>query len=796
MPTMTDSLTRPTALATSSLTLSLIVSFALSSPITLILYLLFRSAYFTPTAPSTYDVVTPYNHHRANARMSTRTVSGLSFSDGPVRPSMDMDLDVPPVPQRKTAKHNLRRLTLVESNKLSATTAGLQGRCISPNEEGNMADTWIGNGLAKPETSRFSRVLSMLGPNPPLQQLPSSRISYASMPAPPPRAASPASSFASSQSSRASASRMSGVRDDPQETFDSFRARAQSTTSVHQATVMTATKGTRGSMEMGRLVDLSPPGSQLEFGARAPSRGEVRVVEGSQEPQGLSLDWMTSKLLPGLVPSIRVGRAVQVQPEIKIKPSAQQPAPASILRTRSAYEPRADTVEDLELTPRRPTSSYGITRRTQIVTPPGSPPSPSNASTPRSNPRERTAGATAPTPSHGRSSSVEINNRASALFNSPSVMASTPLRSRARAQPGSAHKAHFSLPPFNNGLGWGEEVRQALDQFSASSRASLRSRRSYSVVNVQDDDDLAFLPSNMRHSTFGPTSESAPLDPVSEQNGSESEDDEDDDDSATEAEISVDEFDFGLDGFGDLDSVDVVSFDEHIHHQVSFLPTAPAPQISASTYEDHQSPPSTAGIESRHMSRDLEALLAEMQVVPRDPPSSATSDTSLPRTVSPPSAPSTVQHQSLSSSLPIAHTRKPSEHDFDAGSPRPYYQPRLTLHRSASAASNATSIFSTMSSPSPSPLAQRAAVHLHGAAKVKVKQQSLDIGGVKANSKGLRPLSLSGSAVAAKAGAGKRLAGVGEEQDENEEPVQGGGGGVEQKKSGGSRMLGEARPSW
>jgi hypothetical protein len=719
--------------------------------------------------------VTPYNHHRTNTGMSARAVSGLSFSDGPVRPSMDVDLDVPAVPGGKKA---LRRLTLVDSNKHSSTAAALPGRCISPNEEGNMAETWIQNGLARPETSRFSRVLSMLVPHPPLQQMPSSRVSYAGMPAPPPRAASPATSYASSQSSRASASKLSALRDDPQETFESFRMRAQSTTSVHQATIVTATRGARGSMEMGRLVDLSPSASQTEFGARSGGKAEVRVVEASQEPQGFSLDWMTSKLLPNLVPSIRVGKSVQVRPEVRVRSSADEPAPTtSILRTRSAYEPEPEVDEDIELTPRRPSSSAGHhPRRVRATTPPGSPSSPSVESTPRSNPRERMTGAEAPTPSHGRSSSVEINGRVSVMFNSPSVMASTPLRSlnhRPRPTPGSAHKAHFSLPPVANGAGWGQEVRQALEQFSVGSRANLRSRRSYSVVDAHDDEDgsdLAFLPVSTQRSTSGPIDETVPLDPVSEKMGSEEEDE-----SETEEEISVDEFDFGVDGFGDLDSVDVVSFDSH--HQISLRPT---------TFQDHMSPPSTAGVESRPMSRDLEDLLAEMQMAPHPPTSAA--QASVPRTVSPPSA---LRAQGLASSLPLStqHTRKPSEHDYDAGSPRPFYQPRLTLHRSASAAS---SVFSTMSSPSPSPLAQRSAVHLHGAQKIKAKQQSLDVSG-KSN-RGLRPLSLSSSAVAAKSGNGSRLAGVGE-QDENEEPAQNSAG-DKKKTSLGSRVLGESRPSW
>jgi len=50
-------------------------------------------------------------------------------------------------------------------------------------------------------------------------------------------------------------------------------------------------------MGMGKLVDFveSPSASTTEFGG--PGWGEVRVVEGGRET-GMSLDWMTAKLLP------------------------------------------------------------------------------------------------------------------------------------------------------------------------------------------------------------------------------------------------------------------------------------------------------------------------------------------------------------------------------------------------------------------------------------------------------------------------------------------------------------------
>lgn len=290
---MLDCISHPTIHANSSMTIALILSFTLSSPITLVCYLLFRSSSFASSAPSSYDTISPYNHQRrANSRLSTRTVSGLSFSDGPVRPSVDL---APPVTERKNGGKGLRPLTLVGSNLLGLE-GRFQGRSLSPNEEGSMGDVWINNRQAKGESSRFSRALSMLGPNPPLHQLPSSRISYTNMPTPPPRAASPAFSFASSASSRASASRLSGLQEDPQETFESFRTRAQSAaSSIHRATVQTAQRGTRASMGMGKLVDFveSPSASMTEFGG--PGWGEVRVVEPSQ---GLSLDWMTAKILP------------------------------------------------------------------------------------------------------------------------------------------------------------------------------------------------------------------------------------------------------------------------------------------------------------------------------------------------------------------------------------------------------------------------------------------------------------------------------------------------------------------
>ena len=296
LPSMVDCISHPTTHTTSSMTIALILSFALSSPITLVFYLIFRSSSFASSSPSTYDTISPYSHpRRANSRLSTRTVSGISFSDGPVRPSVDI---APPVPEKRSGGgKGLRPLTLVGSNLLGLE-GGFQGRSISPNEEGNIGDVWINNRQAKGESSRFSRALSMLGPNPKLPQLPSSRISYTNMPTPPPRAASPAFSFASSASSRASASHLSGPHEDPQETFESFRTRAQSAaSSIHRATVQTAQRETRASIGMGKLVDFveSPSASTTEFGG--PGWGEVRVIEGGRET-GMSLDWMTAKLLP------------------------------------------------------------------------------------------------------------------------------------------------------------------------------------------------------------------------------------------------------------------------------------------------------------------------------------------------------------------------------------------------------------------------------------------------------------------------------------------------------------------
>lgn len=146
------------------------------------------------------------------------------------------------------------------------------------------------------------------------------------------------------------------------------------------------------------------------------------------------------------------------------------------------------------------------------------------------------------------------------------------------------------------------------------------------------------------------------------------------------------------------------------------------------------------------MSQELDDLLAEMEVVgSRSQPSfSAPGDASLPRTVSPPQSSfedqTSYQRQSVQSVVPT-HTRQPSEHDFAAGSPRPHSQPTLTLHRTASLASTTTS-FSTISSPSPSPIAHRSTNHTHGGSLIPLKSIAEAGGERRVQSSSLSSLSM------------------------------------------------------
>ncbi|KAL7410633.1 hypothetical protein BDY24DRAFT_398806 [Mrakia frigida] len=188
-----------------------------------------------------------------------------------------------------------------------------------------------------------------------------------------------------------------------------------------------------------------------------------------------------------------------------------------------------------------------------------------------------------------------------------------------------------------------------------------------------------------------------------------------DEEEEEEEELSADDFEFGLDGFGDLE---VVSYEDECSHVM----------INTIPYQNqNESAPTTAGLNSSgRMSQELDDLLAEMEVVgSRSRRSfSGPGDASLPRTVSPPHDSfeershlhESYQQQLAQSTVPT-HVRQPSEHDFEAGSPRPHFQPTLTLHRNASLASTTTS-FSTMSSPSPSPVAHRSTNHTHGGSLV------------------------------------------------------------------------------
>jgi len=301
------------------------------------------------------------------------------------------------------------------------------------------------NGHVSRPASRLSRVVSMLSPHPTLQQhLPMHSPSEFTFPpvarrSTSVRAPSPTPSVTSSLRSNASASYR---RDDVEHTDgDEELDRSHSFFhSVHQATVSTAQRATRVSGDMARLVYLPPSPTAFdtgEFGAMPTAAIEDK---SGTKTSAYSIDWMTAGLLPRLVPTIKIGKEVEVtrsdQPGSSRSTAGVPPGGFSAGSVARSVIRRLSSYDKEQLPFERAHSAMSPARRAHSR-----------------------AGAQAPTPSHGRSTSVEMRSVSflTRFFDSPSVVASTPSRlaqsARHRARPSSdlrpKHKAYMSLPAIN-----------------------------------------------------------------------------------------------------------------------------------------------------------------------------------------------------------------------------------------------------------------------------------------------------------------------------------------------------------
>lgn len=299
------------------------------------------------------------------------------------------------------------------------------------------------NGHISRPTSRLSRVVSLLSPHPTLQQqLPTHSPSelvfpHASRRPASARAPSPAPSVASSLGLNLLASRpgdeagQQTVDDDQLDRSHSFLD------SALKATVSTAQRATRVSGDMARLVYLPPSPTAFdtgEFGAGLDVKDKERTKSSSY-----SIDALTAGLLPQLVPTIRIGKAIEVthDGQSTLTHSAAGTASNSLINMAGSV---AQSVI-------RRLSSYDKEQLPFQRQP---------ADTPRSTIAHPRSGAQAPTPSHGRSTSVEMRSDSflTRFFDSPSVVASTPSRltrsARQRCRPSGdfrpRYKAYMSLP--------------------------------------------------------------------------------------------------------------------------------------------------------------------------------------------------------------------------------------------------------------------------------------------------------------------------------------------------------------
>jgi hypothetical protein len=146
MPSTLDCIINAFSTAPSAITLCLILSLTLSSPITLVLYLLSRLS--SLTSPATFSPA-PSHRDRAPNRQTSEVYSALSFCDGPIRPSSKAMMLLKSVKggyiesgiESRRKSSGLRPLSLVMA-KDRMEKAEMVGRCLSPNEEGMMGGQW------------------------------------------------------------------------------------------------------------------------------------------------------------------------------------------------------------------------------------------------------------------------------------------------------------------------------------------------------------------------------------------------------------------------------------------------------------------------------------------------------------------------------------------------------------------------------------------------------------------------------------------------------------------------------
>lgn len=155
LPTFIDSLTRPNTPADSVTTITLVLSITLSSPATLLFALLLRTRAFrsalapSPSSANLLDCSASSNDDHASSRPSSTLYGSVQLaiivqSSTPLKPSAAASA------ARRASQ--LRPLKLVDaladnrsSASLSSAASGkgfMQGRCLTPNEEGNLADVW------------------------------------------------------------------------------------------------------------------------------------------------------------------------------------------------------------------------------------------------------------------------------------------------------------------------------------------------------------------------------------------------------------------------------------------------------------------------------------------------------------------------------------------------------------------------------------------------------------------------------------------------------------------------------
>jgi hypothetical protein len=152
LPTVIDSLTRPATPAGIATTITFLLSLTLSSPLCLLYTLVLRTSTFkSALAPLPRAVGFGDNMRTTASEARGRIVQPAIVVQG----STPVKMSSASSARRKS---ELRPLHLVDalagnqsSTSLFSTASGfglMQGRSLSPNEEGNLADYWYGSPLA------------------------------------------------------------------------------------------------------------------------------------------------------------------------------------------------------------------------------------------------------------------------------------------------------------------------------------------------------------------------------------------------------------------------------------------------------------------------------------------------------------------------------------------------------------------------------------------------------------------------------------------------------------------------